>query len=300
VLLPGIVLPAAPAYGALLEVLGERVDAVAKELEVYSGEQPPKDYGLDAEIAGILREADTHGFDRFHLVGYSGGGAASLAFAAVHGERLLSLALLEPAWAGNDRTPEEDVLAERFRALELLRPDEFMAGFAQLQLAPGVEPPLPPEGPPPAWMANRATGIRALLEPSTRAISTLARCGRSTARSISHLAAAAIPTSSDESQSDLLPRSQTSPSRGSRIGTTSTLRTGSSPNTLPTRCSRSGIAPSRSRSEDCWTHPGPSSSDIPDRSRRRRPSPCCLLFVESGQPGDSPVRGELDEVDPLE
>jgi pimeloyl-ACP methyl ester carboxylesterase len=164
VLLPGIVLPAAAAYGALLEVLGERVDAVAKELEVYSAEQPPEDYGLDAEIVGVLREADTHGFDRFHLVGYSGGGAASLAFAAVHGARLLSLALLEPAWAGNDRTPQEEALMERFRALELLPADEFMAGFAQLQLAPGVEPPRPPEGPPPAWMANRPTGIRAMLE----------------------------------------------------------------------------------------------------------------------------------------
>ena len=163
-LLPGSVLPAAPAYGALLEVLGERVDAVAKDLEVYSGELPPRDYGLDVEVEGIVREADAHGFDRFHLVGYSGGGAASLAFAAAHGERLLSLALLEPAWAGNDRTPEEEALMERFRALESLPPDQFMAGFVRLQLAPGVEPPPPPEGPLPAWMAKRPAGIRSFLE----------------------------------------------------------------------------------------------------------------------------------------
>ncbi len=52
VLLPGIVLPAAPAYEALLEVLGERVDAVAKELEVYSGEQPQESYSLDARSRG--------------------------------------------------------------------------------------------------------------------------------------------------------------------------------------------------------------------------------------------------------
>ncbi len=164
VLLPGSVLPAEPAYGALLEVLGERANAVAKDLEVYSGERPPLDYGLDTEVEGILREADTHSFARFHLVGYSGGGAASLAFAAVHGERLLSLALLEPAWAGNDRTPEEEALVERFRALGSLPPNEYMAGFARLQLAPGVEPPPPPEGPPPAWMATRPAGIRAFLE----------------------------------------------------------------------------------------------------------------------------------------
>src|SRR5438045_3340603 len=102
VLLPGGVLPAEPAYAALLQTLGERVDAVAKELEVYSGDKPPRDFSLDVEAEGISRTADVHGFDRFHLVGYSGGGASSLAFAAVHGDRLLSLALLEPAWAGNE------------------------------------------------------------------------------------------------------------------------------------------------------------------------------------------------------
>jgi len=41
VLLPGAVLPAEPAYAALLETLGERVEAVAKDLEVYAGDQPP-------------------------------------------------------------------------------------------------------------------------------------------------------------------------------------------------------------------------------------------------------------------
>src|SRR6266567_4544298 len=122
VLLPGGVLPAEPAYAALLQMLGERVDAVAN----------------DVEVEGIVREADAHGFDRFHLVGYSGGGASSLAFAAVHGERLLSLALLEPAWAGNERTREEEALWQRFRELESLPDDRFMAGFMRLQLAPGV------------------------------------------------------------------------------------------------------------------------------------------------------------------
>src|SRR5437899_478863 len=116
VLLPGAVLPAEPAYEALLQVLGEQVEAVAKDLEVYSGDRPPPDFSLGAEVDGILQEADAHGFDRFHLVGYSGGGASSLAFAALHGERLLSLALLEPAWAGNDRTPPEEALMHHFRA----------------------------------------------------------------------------------------------------------------------------------------------------------------------------------------
>jgi pimeloyl-ACP methyl ester carboxylesterase len=164
VLLPGAVLPAEPAYAALLQVLGDLVDAVAKDLELYADDWPPRGFNLGMEAAGVLREADVHRFDRFHLVGYSGGGAAALALAAGHGERLLSLALLEPAWAGNARTQQETKLMERFRALEALPPAEFMAEFTRLQLAPGVEPPAAPEGPPPPWMAKRPAGIRAILE----------------------------------------------------------------------------------------------------------------------------------------
>jgi pimeloyl-ACP methyl ester carboxylesterase len=164
VLLPGGVLPAEPAYAALVDALGESTTAAVKDLEVYSGEQPPPDFSLDVETEGIRREADARGFDRFHLVGYSGGGASSLAFAAAHGERLSSLALLEPAWAGNERTPAEETLMQRFRALEELPDDQFMAGFARLQLAPGVEPPPAPEGPPPPWMAKRPAGLRAFIK----------------------------------------------------------------------------------------------------------------------------------------
>jgi pimeloyl-ACP methyl ester carboxylesterase len=163
VLLPGGVLPAGLAYGALLEVLGDRVDAVAKDLEVYATDEPPADYGLELEGRGILREAAAKGFDRFHLVGYSGGGASCLAFAASHGDRLLSLALLEPAWAGDQRTPAEEALSKRFAALAQLPDDEQMAEFTRLQLAPGVEPPPRPDGPPPPWMAKRPAGIRAFI-----------------------------------------------------------------------------------------------------------------------------------------
>jgi hypothetical protein len=72
VLLPGGVVPAEPAYAALLQVLGGRVDAVAKDLEVYSGDQPPPDFSLDTEVEGLMREADGRGFGRFHLVGSTG------------------------------------------------------------------------------------------------------------------------------------------------------------------------------------------------------------------------------------
>jgi pimeloyl-ACP methyl ester carboxylesterase len=165
ILLPGGILPAGPAYGALLAELGGDVDAHAKDLEVYAGDTvPPPGYGLETEAAGIERLADSSGFDTFHLVGYSAGGAASLAFASLHPDRLRSLALMEPAWAGRTgQTPEEASVFDRFRAIPELSPDEIMPEFVRTQLAAGVEPPPPPPGPSPPWMPSRLAAIGALL-----------------------------------------------------------------------------------------------------------------------------------------
>lgn len=163
-LLPGSVLPADLAYGALIAALGDRAQAVAKDLEVYADDAPPPGYSLDTEVAGVMREADRLGWDRFHLVGYSGGGASSLAVAQRHPERLLSLALLEPAWGGNwDLTPAERELWQQYDALMELPGPEFMAAFTRLGLRAGVAPPPRPEGPPPPWMAKRPAGIRAFI-----------------------------------------------------------------------------------------------------------------------------------------
>lgn len=164
ILLPGGVLPAGPAYAPLLAELGSDVDAHPKELEVYATDTPPPDYSLATEIAGITRVANAAGFDRFHLVGYSGGGASSLAFAASHPERIRSLALMEPAFAGwQEMTEAERTHLERFRPLLEMDGPEMLATFQALQLAPGVEPVPPPPGPPPPWMAKRPAGLRAFL-----------------------------------------------------------------------------------------------------------------------------------------
>jgi len=158
-------MPADLAYGALLDALGEDVEAIAKDLEVYAGPEPPFDYTLQDEIDGVLRTAREAGFERFHLVGYSGGGASSLALAASHPDRLLSLALIEPAWMGNeDLHPEEQAVWREFDRIATLPPEEMMPAFVAIQLAPGVEPPSQPPGPPPAWMANRPAGLRAFVK----------------------------------------------------------------------------------------------------------------------------------------
>jgi pimeloyl-ACP methyl ester carboxylesterase len=121
---------------------------------------PPAGYSLATELDGITRVADEAGFKRFHLVGYSGGGASCLAYTAEHPERLLSLALMEPAFAGWQRmVPEERAHFERFRPLLAMDGPEQIALFQALQLAPGVALAPPPTVPPPPWMA----GVRAFL-----------------------------------------------------------------------------------------------------------------------------------------
>ena len=163
-LLPGGVMPAELAYRALLDRLGDTADPLVKDLELYAGEQPPDGYGLELEAAGMLREADGRGWNRFHLVGYSAGGAAALVLAATHPERLLSLALLEPAWAGAwGMSATERAVWREFERLERLPPDALLSAFVRAQIAPGVEPPPPPGGDPPAWMARRPAGIKALI-----------------------------------------------------------------------------------------------------------------------------------------
>lgn len=163
ILLPGVVLPAGLAYEALLTELGERVDARPKDLELYAGDSPPDGYGFDVELAGIARTAEAAGFGGFHLVGYSGGGAVAAAFTARHPDRVLSLALLEPAWLGTSGRSEGEVAiwAELDRIRDLPH-DELMPRFMRIQLADGVPLPDPPPGPAPAWMAQRPAGIRAM------------------------------------------------------------------------------------------------------------------------------------------
>jgi pimeloyl-ACP methyl ester carboxylesterase len=163
ILLPGIVLPADVAYGELVRALGPEVEAVVKNLEVYATPEPPEAYSLELEGAGVLREADARGWGRFHLVGYSGGGAAALAFVAAHADRLESLALLEPAWAGTwDLSPAEQAAWLEHERLATLPDDEFLLAFMRFGVRPGVSLPAPPSGDPPPWMAKRPAGIRAI------------------------------------------------------------------------------------------------------------------------------------------
>lgn len=162
IFLPGILMPAALRYEPLLQALGDDVDAVTKDLEVYRGSSvPPPGYSLDMELEGIARVADEHGFDRFHLYGHSGGGACALAFTAVHPERVLSLALDEPA---TDFSPEDlQEIRDVFLPMLELPPEELGREFVRTMLREGATPPPRPEGPPPPWMADRPAGVAAFV-----------------------------------------------------------------------------------------------------------------------------------------
>jgi pimeloyl-ACP methyl ester carboxylesterase len=160
--LPGIVMPAALRYSPLIKELGDSTRALTKELEVYAAATPPAEYAIECEVESISRTADAAGFDRFHLYGHSAGGACALAYVATHPERVLSLALDEPA---SDFSPEDRAaLQENLVGIAGLSAGEKISAFLRQQLAPGIEPPSPPAGPTPEWMAKRPEGIDAFVE----------------------------------------------------------------------------------------------------------------------------------------
>ncbi len=160
---PGGVMPGELSYAALLRALGDQVHPIVKDLEVYAADTPPADYSLDVEVEGIRRTADAAGVDRFHLVGYSAGGAFSLAFTAKYPGRISSLALIEPAWIGTP-TPEDAEDWAALNRLMALSATDQMREFSRWQMRSGLQPvsiPLPP-GPPPSWMAKRPAGMVAI------------------------------------------------------------------------------------------------------------------------------------------
>ena len=118
IFLPGIIMPAALRYAPLLRELGDSIDALPKELEVYASDSPPANYSIEDEVEGISRAADDAGFERFHLYGHSGGGASALAFVARYPERVLSLAVDEPA-TDFDPNQQTEMQAALSRVAEL-------------------------------------------------------------------------------------------------------------------------------------------------------------------------------------
>ena len=164
VFIPGGVNPAGITFGELLTALGPSVRPVLKDHELYRGPAPPPGWGLHTEVDAIDRTATAAGLTTFHLVGYSGGGSISLAYLLAHGDRVRSLALIEPAWIGKAGwTPEEVAYWAEEERNSKLSGSDFMTAFMRTGLKPGVPLPPPPPGPMPEWMAKRPAGLRAFM-----------------------------------------------------------------------------------------------------------------------------------------
>ncbi len=157
--------PAEITYGPLLAALGDGVRAIPKNLEVCAGDATPSEYGFGMEVEGIKRVADEAGEESIHLVGFSAGASACLAFAAKYPQRASSLALVEPPFIGREgRTPEEAAFIAEGEAVLSLPPAERMGPFMGMVLDPGATPPEPPPDPPPPWMMRTPIALGSLSE----------------------------------------------------------------------------------------------------------------------------------------
>jgi pimeloyl-ACP methyl ester carboxylesterase len=162
---PGSVAPAAQRYRPLIDHIGGAADLHLKDLEVYREAAPPANYSIQEELEAIDRLADSKRLDRFHLVGYSGGGFISLAYAGTHPQRLISLALFEPAQIPGELTDQErEFFTGLERKLDGLQGEAFMSTFVRAQVKPGAVLTPPPPGPLSPEMQKRPAGIAALIK----------------------------------------------------------------------------------------------------------------------------------------
>ena len=162
--IPGGVAPASQRYAPLQAAVGKAAELHLKDLEVYRDSSPPADYSIELELEAIDRFANSLRLDRFHLVGYSGGGFISIAYAGTRSERLLSLGLFEPAMVPGQLTAEEQAIVATIKAkLDGLTGPEFMSAFVREQVKPGVQL-TPPSGPFPPELQNRPAGIGAMMQ----------------------------------------------------------------------------------------------------------------------------------------
>jgi pimeloyl-ACP methyl ester carboxylesterase len=162
VFLPGGIMPAAIQYEPLLNALKtEKNEPFLHDLELYRNDVPPADYSLAMEVESLLEATEKAGLKRFHLVGYSAGGAVALAFIGAHPERVKSLALTEPAVIPSPEWfQEENEMWAEMEQIMTLPPAEQMREFIRIQLRPGVPLPPSPSGDPPPWMAKRPLGLQ--------------------------------------------------------------------------------------------------------------------------------------------
>jgi hypothetical protein len=140
----------------------------------------------------------------------------------------------------DDLSHEERALWREFDRIATLPSKEMMPAFVAIQLAPGVEVPPSPPGPPPPWMATRPAGLRALMGTFSSSTLDLDRL-----RTFEQPVYFALGGRSNHSTTGKWPSEpvrsfRISLSTSSTSATTSTHRTGSSPSAPRGRCGLTG------------------------------------------------------------
>jgi pimeloyl-ACP methyl ester carboxylesterase len=126
--------------------LGPSVDVTLLGLRVW-GLAPGDDYDMGVEVAAVAKAA---GSGPVHLAGFSAGATVALAAARSLGEGVRSVALIEPAFIGDDDwDPAEAAWRAAIGSLRASGPAGQADAFREMRMAPGETP--QPSRRPPAW-----------------------------------------------------------------------------------------------------------------------------------------------------
>ena len=133
--------PAGKSTGEFARRLAPRVDVSPVELAVW-GLDAGSRYDMGVEVDAVRALAERAGARGFHLFGFSAGGTVALAAALAMPDRVLSVAVLEPAVIGEDAWhPAEAAWQAEMRRIRALPADARMDPFRRLVMRPGLEPP---------------------------------------------------------------------------------------------------------------------------------------------------------------
>jgi pimeloyl-ACP methyl ester carboxylesterase len=177
---------AGTAIEAFAERLRDRFDVMLLGLRVW-GLPPGDGYGIDVEVAAV---AEAAGPEPVHLAGFSAGATVALAAALALGDAVRSVAVLEPAFIGDDDwDPAEAEWRAAIASLRSTATAEEVGRFRGMLTAPGAVP--PPSRGPSAWdhrddrlgtMLSARTGFESADLAAIRAPLLVIRGGRSARR----------------------------------------------------------------------------------------------------------------------
>jgi pimeloyl-ACP methyl ester carboxylesterase len=125
---------------AFAQQIQRQVDVTLLGLRVW-GLAPGERYDMGVEVAAV---AETAGSEPVHLAGFSAGATVALAAALALGDAVRSVALMEPAFIGDDDwDPAEAEWRSRQRDIKALPRGDRIVPFRRLLMRPGLEPPPP-------------------------------------------------------------------------------------------------------------------------------------------------------------